>query len=301
MKTKYKSLSLFNFHNRLSDLVSSYNYLVRLKWDEGYSCKKFENTKFYLDLYAHDRQCAKFSYVKSTTVGTLFHQVKLSILKAFLIVCYVSCSKKEIAGAEMIRELPLLQKIFWLFNRNVKRVMESSQQFSMTFKAAINESYVGGQVEKAIGRNVRNTKSVFIANKMYKRDISLMYSRVIASPSKGNVAVLMNDHIAPDDQVRTCNWVEYRVLDKYFNNVMQKISEKKGNKFATKYRVTMMLDAWFRELRISIDQLQTYSDDFIYRINKHFITDGIFENSLIWLVKAEIYPNKKFIVKRLIR
>jgi hypothetical protein len=297
METKYKSLFLFKFQNWLIDKANCYNYLVRLKWDEGYSCKKFENTKFYADLYAHDRQYTKFSYVKSTKVGTLFQQVKLSFLKAFLIVCYVSCSKKEIAGAEMSRKLTLLQKTFWLFKRNGKRVMESSQQFFMTIKTAINESYVGGQVEKAIGRNVRNTKSVFIANKKYKRGFSLMYSRVIASASKGNVAVLVNDHIALDDRVRTGNWVEYLVLDKYFNNLMQKISEKKGNKFATKYCATMTLDAWFRELRFSINHLQTYADDFIYRINKHFSTDGIFENSLIWLVKSEIYPNKKFISK----
>ena len=46
--------------------------------------------------------------------------------------------------------------------------MESSQQFFMTIKVAINDTYIGGQDEKAIGRNERNKKSVVIAKRNIK-------------------------------------------------------------------------------------------------------------------------------------
>jgi hypothetical protein len=168
MVTKYKSLSLFKFQKRCSDKASCYNYLVQLKLDEIYLFKKFLNIKFYAYLYDYDNQCTKFSYVESNTVGSLFHQVKFSILKAYFIFFYVSTSKKGFARTGLSRKLALRQKTCWPFKQNVVRAMESSQQFFMTIKVAINDTYIGGQDEKAIGRNERNKKSVVIAKRNIK-------------------------------------------------------------------------------------------------------------------------------------
>jgi hypothetical protein len=121
-----------------------------------------------------------------------------------------------------------------------------------------------------------------------------MYGRVIASASKGNISVSMKDHIALDAQVRTKNCAGYSVLYEYFNNIMQKMPDKKGNKLATKQRANMIFNAWLRGVRLTINHFQTYADDFIYRIKKHIITDGIFEKSLVRIVKSEKYPYKKF-------
>jgi len=100
-----------------------YEYLVDLKWKNGYSCQKCGNAKHCAGLDDYGRQCAVCNNVESATAGTLFHKCKFSILKAFYIVYYVSTNKKGIASTELSRKLGLRQKTTQL-SRN-KYVIQS--------------------------------------------------------------------------------------------------------------------------------------------------------------------------------
>jgi hypothetical protein len=295
MEAKYKSLSLFEFQKRFPDEASCYNYLVQLKWAEGYSCKKCGNTKYCAGLKDYDRQCTKCSYVESATAGTLFHLVKFSILKAFYIVYYVSTSKKGIASTELSRKLELRQKTCWFFKQKVMKAMESSQQFFMTKKVDVDETYIGGQDDTALGRNEGSKKIVVVAIEKNKRGVSRMYGRVIETASKENLSAFMKDYIAPDAQVRTDKWAGYRGLEKYFKNLKQERSEKKGKNFTEMHRAIMMFKAWLRGMHHSVRNLQAYINEYTYRYNRHSMKDGLFENLMLRMVRSEPYPYKMFI------
>lgn len=295
MEAKYKSLSLFEFQKRFPDEASCYNYMVKLKWDEGYTCKRCGNTKYCAGLNDYDRQCTKCRYIESATAGTLFHQVKFSILKAFYIVYYVSTSKKGITSTELSRKLELRQKTCWLFKQKVMKAMESSQQFFMTKKVDVDETYVGGQDDKSIGRNEGSKKIVVVAIEKNKRGVSRMYGRVIETASKENLSAFMKDHIDPNAQLRTDKWAGYRGLEKYFKNLKQEKSEKKGKNFTEMHRTIMMFKAWLRGMHHSVRNLQAYINEYTYRFNRHLMKDGIFENLMLRMIRSEPHPYKMFI------
>lgn len=295
MEAKYKSLSLFEFQERFPNEASCYNYLAELKWKDGYICKKCGNTKYCAGLTETGRQCTKCNYVESATAGTLFHRVKFSILKAFYIVYYVSTSKKGITTTELSRKLELRQKTCWMFKQKVMKAMESSQQFMMTQKVDVDETYVGGQDEKSIGRNEGKKKIVVVAIERQKKGITRMYGRVIETASRENLSKFMKDHISPSAQVRTDKWSGYKGMEAYFPKLKQEKSHKKGKNFNQMHRAIMMFKAWLRGMHHSVDNLQAYINEYTYRFNRHFMKEGIFDNLMKRMVEKEPYPYKMFI------
>jgi hypothetical protein len=100
-----------------------------------------------------DRQCTRCNHRVSPMAGTLFHKSKLPILKAFYIIYYLATTKNGISSTELSRKLALRQKTCWLFKQKVMKAMESSYNFPMEGKVDVDETYVGGQDDQAIGRN----------------------------------------------------------------------------------------------------------------------------------------------------
>jgi len=292
MEAKYKSLSIFEFQEQFPNEQKCYEYLVDLKWKIGYSCQKCGNAKYCAGLDDYGRQCTVCNYVESATAGTLFHKCKFSILKAFYIVYYVSTNKKGIASTELSRKLGLRQKTCWLFKQKVMKAMESSQAFFLTKKVDVDETYVGGQDDTAIGRNEGKKRLVVIAIEKDGRGVSRMYGRVIPTASRKNLSSFMKDHIAKDAQVRTDKWAGYKGLEKDFPNLKQEKSEKKGKNFPEMHRTIMMFKAWLRGIHHSVRNLQAYINEYTYRFNRHFMTDGIFENLMLRMVKAKPFPYK---------
>lgn len=153
MEKRFKSLSLFEFQRQFPNDESCTKYLAELKWANGFKCTKCSNDKFCVGNKAYDRQCTRCNHGESPTAGTLFHKSKLPTLKAFYIIYYLATTKNGISSTELSRKLDLRQKTCWLFKQKVMKAMESSQSFPMEGKVDVDETYVGGQDDEAIGRN----------------------------------------------------------------------------------------------------------------------------------------------------
>ena len=165
----------------------------------------------------------------------------------------------------------------------------------MTKKVDVDETYVGGQDDTSIGRNEGKKKLVVVAIEKDGRGVSRMYARVIETASKKNLSSFMKDHIDKDAQVRTDKWAGYKGLEAEFPKLKQEKSEKKGRNFPEMHRTIMMFKAWLRGVHHSVRNLQAYIDEYTYRFNRHFMTDGIFENLMLRMVKAEPCPYKTII------
>ena len=58
MEQRFKSLSLFEFREQFPDTDSCHRYLAKIKWQEGYSCRKCGHDRYCKGvLHAYLRQC----------------------------------------------------------------------------------------------------------------------------------------------------------------------------------------------------------------------------------------------------
>ena len=296
MERKYKSLSIFEFQERFPDEASCYRYMVDLKWKNGFRCSSCGHENFCKGNHEFSRQCTKCNSIESATAGTLFHGLKFSILKAFYIVYYVSTSKKGIASTELSRKLELRQKTCWLFKQKVMKAMRSSNAFPMTQKVEVDETYVGGQDDTAVGRNEGKKRILAVAIEKNGKGVSRMYGQVIPTASRKNLKQFMESHISPQAEVKTDKWTGYKGLEKDFPKLQHVKSVKKGKNFPEIHRTIMMFKAWLRGVHHSVKYLQAYVDEYTYRSNRHFMTDGIFENLMLRMVKSEPCPYRKLAI-----
>ena len=295
MEARFKSLSLFEFQERYPTEDSCVKFLTELKWSKGYSCIKCGHKHYCKGNHVEDRQCTRCRYISSATAGTLFHGCKFSILKAFYIVYYLSTSKNGISSTELSRKLALRQKTCWLFKQKVMKAMESSRSFPMIGKVDVDETYIGGQDDQAIGRNEGRKQIVVVSIERKGKGVSRMYGRVIKTASKKDLQCFMKDYISPEAEIRTDQWAGYKGLEKEFPNITREKSEKKGKNFTDLHRCIMMFKAWLRGVHHSVKYLQSYLDEYTYRFNRHKMKEGIFENLMNRMMEKPPYTYKMII------
>lgn len=287
MEQKFKSLSLFEFQERFSTKEDCLSYLADLKWRDGYQCPKCGHNRSCRGVPQGSRQCTSCNYTESPTAGTLFHMVKFDLVKAFYIVYFVSTNKKGITSTELSRKLDLRQKTCWSFKRKVMKAMESSGDFPITGTAEVDETVFGGQEEGVRGRQNKNKKLVVVAIEKKKKGISRLYARVIPSSDALSLGGFMRHHIDPGAKVTTDQWTGYGPLAKDFENMVQIPSGKKGSNFPELHRAVMMLKGWLRGMHHHVDDLQAYLDEYCYRFNRSFMKEGIFDNLMMRMIKAD--------------
>ena len=295
MEKRYKSLSIFEFQSMFPDDRSCFKYLADMTWNDGYKCKKCGYTKYCKGIKEFDRQCNRCGRLESPTAGTLFHQVKFPLLKAFYIIYYVSTSKNGVSSCELSRKLELRQKTCWFFKQKVMKAMESSQNHPMIGKVEVDESYVGGQDDKALGRNEGKKKIMVVGIERGLGGVSRWYGRVVENASRVNLGGFMKDHFNSDAKVKTDCWSGYNGMEAYFPNLAREKSGKKGENFKQMHRVIMMFKAWLRGTHYAVMNLQPYINEYTYRYNRHKMKEGIFENLMQRMVAKPPYPYKEFI------
>lgn len=296
MEARFKSLSIFEFQEKFPDDSCCYRYLDGLKWGGGFKCLKCGYTKSCNASRPFERQCNRCHNTVSVTSGTLFQGLKFPILKAFYIVYYVSTSKKGIASTELSRKLELRQKTAWFFKQKVMKAMESSGSFPMEGKVEVDETVVGQQEEGVVGRKNKDKKLVVFAIEKKGRGVSRMYGKVIEKASAKELGSFMKQHIAKEACIKTDEWTGYKPLMGDFANMTRIKSGKKGENFPELHRVIMGFKGWLRGMHHHVDNLQAYVDEYCYRFNRNKMKEGIFENLMKRMVKADPFPYKSMLL-----
>jgi len=99
-------------------------FLAELKWEQGYICRKCGNTNYCQGKTPFSRRCTKCKKVESATTGTLFHNCKFPLSKAFYIAFNVCKGNEEISTYEFARRLSLRQMTCWKFKTKIQQAIE---------------------------------------------------------------------------------------------------------------------------------------------------------------------------------
>ncbi len=113
--TKTFTQGLFTNHEKCLE------FLVELKWKNGYRCKKCTHHKFGMGKKRLNRRCLKCRYDESPTSGTLFHKIKFPLNEAFEIVYHLSHIPEGLSSCELSRNFTICQKTAWFFKRKVQQ------------------------------------------------------------------------------------------------------------------------------------------------------------------------------------
>ncbi|MDP4275169.1 MAG: transposase, partial [Bacteroidota bacterium] len=80
-------------------------FLADLKWSNGFVCRKCGNTNSCAGKSPYSRRCTRCKSEESAITGTIFHNCKFPISKAFYIAYHVCKDKEDISSYEFARRL----------------------------------------------------------------------------------------------------------------------------------------------------------------------------------------------------
>ena len=96
-------------------------YLFDLTWKNGYQCRRCGCTKSHKGKTRFHLRCQRCCYDESVTANTVFHKLKIPLLKAFGMSLRIAVKKKGMSTTELAREFSINQKSSWLFKRKCSR------------------------------------------------------------------------------------------------------------------------------------------------------------------------------------
>jgi hypothetical protein len=99
-------------------------FLAEVKWKDGFTCRKCGNDNYCAGKTPYSRRCTKCKTEESAAAGTIFHNCKFPISKAFYIAYNVCKGKEKLSSYEFARRLSLRQMTCWNFKTRISTALQ---------------------------------------------------------------------------------------------------------------------------------------------------------------------------------
>ena len=120
-----------------SDDDKCLQFLAETKWKDGFRCRKCGNTNYCKGKTPYSRRCTKCKTEESATSGTIFHNCKFPLHKAFFIAWNVCRGREEISTYEFARKLSLRQMTCWNFKNKIRQALNEMDSLSENERESI--------------------------------------------------------------------------------------------------------------------------------------------------------------------
>lgn len=275
MTKMFEGQSIYDFIVQFGDNDSCIDYLVELKWKDGYRCRHCGYGKYCKTKRYGERRCTSCKKPESATAHTLFHKLKFPIHKAFMMIYWITTSKRGISAQELHRKMGVSNKTALLFKRKVMEAMWSHCTLKLDGNVEVDETFIGQKEANKVGRSKGSKKTVAVVIQRSDKGITRAYMRQIGNSGVKELKPVFEDHIDLNASIRTDGWRAYTSIKRTYRKLHQEKSEK-GKKFDLMHRFIMGFKAWLRGTHSSVRDLQKYLDEYVFRFNRHLEGSNIF-------------------------
>jgi len=294
-----KELDRQSFKERFTCKQDCYEFLAELKWKDGYTCTRCNESVYIKGKQPASRRCSKCGYDESTTTGTLFHKLKFGIDKAFEMLYEIVTTKKGANSIWLAEHFGVNQKTSWLFRQKVQMAMKSSEQYPLENEVHVDEFEIGTPQAGEQGRSKSDKKvRVVIAFEHRNGKSGRDYAKIIQDYSAASLKPIFDTHIKNDAKVLADGWSGYAPLKEDYPNLKQTLSDK-GKNFKMLHIQIRNFKNWLRGVHsyCNKEYLQKYIDEYFFRFNRRnhrtSILDKIIErcvlNQPVTLKQIKIY------------
>jgi len=275
----FKGINAIEFTKRFQNNEDCYNYLIDIKWRKGYQCSRCGCQQSYKGRTYYYRRCRDCGYDESVTANSVFHGIKMPILKAFHMIFRLTAKKKGMSTVELGAEVGVEQKTAWLFKRKVQAVMKKDKDDKLTGKVQVDETLIGGY-STSRGRSTETKDALLVAVEILPdgRTGNLALQQ-IENFTADELKYAIQDNVSDEAQIQTDAFHSYKKLAREMNNITISYSEK-GTAMEELHKQIMQFKNWLRGIhhQCSKEHLFAYTDEYEYRFNKRNIRKWLFND-----------------------
>jgi transposase-like protein len=275
----FKGINAIEFSKKFTSNEDCYNYLMTIKWRKGYQCSKCGGSDSYKGRTYYYRRCKQCGYDESVTANTIFHGMKMPVLKAFHMIFRLTAKKKGMSTVELGTEVGVEQKTAWLFKRKVQAAMKKDRDNKLQGQVDIDETLVGGY-STAIGRSAETKSAVLIAVEILPDGrTGNLQMQPIENFKADTLKYAIKNCVSAQAAIRTDAFHSYKKLANELENITINYSNK-GSVMEELHKQIMQFKNWLRGThhKCSKEYLFAYTDEYQYRFNRRNMRKWLFDD-----------------------
>lgn len=291
----FKGQNLIEFSEHFKTDEDCKKYLSKLKWENGFKCRKCGHTKSQVRK-DFSRTCNICSDTESPSADTLFHKVKFGLRKAFFICFEMATTTKGLSASQISVRYGVRESTARLFMHKVREAMKSSENHPMGGTVHVDEFVVGGKEQGKQGRSYdsKKKKSVCAVELTDKGKVKRFYALKIKDFSAKSLRIIFTKHISTEAEITTDEWKGYRPIKDY---KIEQIPSNNGLNFKALHTMIHQVKSWIRTTYswVSEQHIDRYFNEFCYRINRSQSKETIFNNLIVKMVKSDNVLHKQIV------
>jgi hypothetical protein len=154
-----KTMDYEEFTTLYPDSLACYRFLEELKWNNGFTCRKCGNNKYFDGAQKFAHRCTRCGYNESITAYTVFHGIKFPIEKAFYIAYLAVVGKKPSTLESLSAQLDVGINAIWGFRKKVVERITELSEHGNEITAAKWQDIILDSVHKSPKSKTRTTKA----------------------------------------------------------------------------------------------------------------------------------------------
>jgi len=265
--------SLIEFEKRFATEEACREYLIKLRWPNGFRCPKCQHEKAWLTK-RKPFHCTYCKHETSITAGTIFQDTRKPIQVWFRAMWYVVNQKNGVSALGLQRVLGFSRyETTWLLLHKLRRAMVRPNRDLLSGLVEVDETYIGGKKAGKRGRGAAGKALVLIAVEDKGNHFGRIRLKHISNASGESLFPVIKDNIESGSDIRTDGWNGYENLDKkgYQHIVARKSTDVGDNLLPLANRIASLLKRWIigtHQGGIRFSHLDYYLDEFTFRFNR---------------------------------
>lgn len=266
---------LADFERRFATEAACRQYLIRLRWPDGFRCPRCKREKAW-PVRGTLLQCAGCGRQTSVTASTIFQDTRTPLTTWFRAMWWVTSQKTGVSALGAQRVLGLgSYKTAWTWLHKLRRAMVRPGRDRLAGYVEVDETYIGGVHPGRRGRRTQTKALVAVAVEVDGRRIGRIRLRRIPDASADSLIDFVQDAVEPRSRVHTDGWLGYEPLRR--NSYKHDVTFLEGQPQSASqllphvHRVVSLLKRWLLGTHhgaVTHEHLDYYLDEFTFRFNR---------------------------------
>jgi transposase-like protein len=241
--------NLVEFEERFATEEACREYLVRLRWPDGFRCPRCQGDRSWPTGRSGLTECASCHCQTSVTAGTIFDGTRKPLRLWFRAMWFMTSQKNGVSALALQRQLGLKRyDTVWTWLHKLRRAMVRPGRDRLSGTVEVDETYVGGEEEDVHGRETETKSIVVIAAEENGQGIGRIRLRRVRDVSGDSLIPFVQESVQPGSVVHTDGWAGYGDLEaKGYSHKVTNL--KRSGKLAHElmprvHRVSSLLKRW---------------------------------------------------------
>jgi len=268
--------TLREFNTWFPDEEACLDYLVRLRWPEGFICSACGEQRFWRMSKGRNLRCAYCRADASITAGTILADTRLPLTTWFAAAWYATGTKQGVSALGLQRVLGLgSYETAWALLHKLRRAMIRPGRDKLAGEVEADETYVGGLAEHKRGRGAAKKAIVSVA--VEKRGLGMGRVRLarIADVQAATLLAALEDAVEPGAVIYTDHFPGYRGLAAagyiHYPTAISSSGNPAHVVMPRVHRIASLLKRWLlgtHQGAVRPQHLDDYLAEFAFRFNR---------------------------------